>query len=271
MATQFLIPVTAIVNTHMTVSIDTELSSCSGCFDVKIEVFGMEIPMTLVDLFNIEVNKHGGGNGSINRRVYSSDIKSFLDSFEELCYDNLTSKVQNGTKQVYYYVPNVPLGLFAYSSYQQDELTIQFQKDEIIFYLDGKEIPDVYHEIHKGFEKNNIEFNLRNSNERIVRYSIDKGYFEIKALVQSIVSYLGINEYQIVNIEEGQYCIDLRNDGSKDEVISIDNYTQFVNTIDFANEPELTLGDLFDSMVGIATALLPDESEAIDVQSIMVS
>jgi hypothetical protein len=270
MATQFLIPDSARVNTHLTVSINTEVSSYTGLFAVNIDAFGMEIPKGIVDLFNIEVSKRGG-TGSINRRIYSSDMQAFLNAFEEYCYDNLTSKANKGTEVVYYYVPNSPLESFSYSSYQKDELTIQFKKDEIIFYLDGKEVPEVYNEIHKSFIDNNIESSV-GKNKRIITYSVNPGYFDIKSLVQSVIVYLGTNEYQIVNVEESQYCIDMRNDESKGEVISIEHFAEFVGQIDFQDEPEASLTDLFHSLSGgLASALLLDENPVIDVVSTTVN
>jgi hypothetical protein len=271
MATQFLIPSTAKIEAHLIITISLEKDIYDN-FDVEIKSYGMEIPQTFVCLFNIRQNDGNTlSHGKINRRIYGSNMRAFLDSFEQYCSTNITKISNDGSKIEYYFVVNeIISGGLDYSEYNQDELTIQFDDETIKFYIDGKIIPDVFTQIQMNFDIKGIKL-IKDSNSRIFEYSINKEYFNIKVLVQYIVSYFGANGFKIVNIEADQYCIDFRDDGSKAEIVKISDFVGFVGKIEFIQKPEATLVDLFAAMLGDADSMLDIDTQVIDVQSVTVS
>jgi hypothetical protein len=276
MATQFIIPQSVKIQNHLKITISLEKDRYDN-FDVEVTNFGMEIPAAFVSLFSIRekegisIGSSSISYGNINRRIYGSNIKSFLDSFEQYCSTNITNISNKGSKIEYYFVINeIISGDFDYSEYIQDELTVQFDDEQIKFYVDGKNIPDVFTQIQSGFDTKGIKFS-KDSNSRIFEYSINKEYFNIKALVQYIISYFGANGYKIVNIEEDQYCIDFRDDGSKAEIIKIGDFVDFVGKIQFADKPEATIGDLNSIMLGGVESMLDIDTPIIDVESVKVS
>jgi hypothetical protein len=90
MATQFVIPSTVKIEAHLKITIGLEKDSYSKLFEVKVEQYGMEVPKYFVKLFCLKQGEYGVWNGSINHRIYGSNINAFIDSFQKYCSTNIT-------------------------------------------------------------------------------------------------------------------------------------------------------------------------------------
>jgi hypothetical protein len=249
MATQFVIPATAKIQSHLKITIGLEKDNAL-LYEVKIEKYGMEIPQYFVKLFCLKQDEDGVWIGNINHRIYGSNLNAFLGSFEKYCASNITHTQNDGRRIVYTFSINeIMSGGLNYDQYFQDELTVEFDEEKIIFFLDGQHIPDVFEEIQKSLELSGVKAD-NSFNSRIFVFNIE-GFFNVKDLVKSVFAYLGDNGYKIVNIEAMVYSIDLRVDGSKDEIIKISEFIDFVGNIEFSRNRIISIAGLLDRSIAL--------------------
>jgi hypothetical protein len=273
MATQFVIPNNVLITPHLIITIDREYHYDE--FKVKVEAYATTIPKAFIHLFSLgEEKKHTddylSAFGLINRRQYSPNIGQFCSAFEKMCGNNIDDINIINDKVVYRYIPLLPLKLFVFENYQQDEFSLEFNDKQIKIYLDGNEIPEVFGEITKTFGMSNIVMK-QGDNSRIFVIPVNPELIKIKELVQAIVLYLSQNNYIIVNVDYQSFAVDMRSDASKSEAISIEKYCDYLSKIDVDKEPDISLDDLFSGLsVSLGNSIL-GSPKAIEVESVTVS